>query len=501
MNSPDASRAQRSASWVGPAVQTKGLPRYLQVLRQGLWLLIASLVLCLGAAVLYLAQAQKTYEAEADLLVTPLSRELPTPVPGVIQQSSDPTRDVETIARLVASPSVARRVNRRLKLDTNTKETLKRVEVSPVASSNVVNITAKGGSPAAARDLANAFAEEVVAHRTERLKEALEPILETLRKRVAAQPAGPAAPDSARATLEQLEFLNAGDDPTIRVESLAETPTEAVSPRPVLTIAAAGIGGLVLGLLGAFGLSLLDPRLRREEQLRERFRLPILARVPVERGRRGKPLLPTELSMGALDSYQALRAALTTTRQDALLGRVIMVTGPSPGDGKTTTAINLASTIAAAGKRVILVEADARRPSIGRALNMQPEHGLASVVTGRTYLVDALMPVGSEDSKLRVLLTSQNETAAADVLSHLAVETLLLQAQKLADWVVVDSPPINHVAETMTLAKLVEDVLVVVRMGRSNLRDLDELAEMLVQQGIEPVGFVVLSGQARPGYY
>jgi receptor protein-tyrosine kinase len=301
--------------------------------------------------------------------------------------------------------------------------------------------------------------------------------------------------------LDALEFLNAGNDPTIRVETLAEQPTEASAPRPVLTLGAAIVGGLVLGLLGAFGLSLLDPRLRREEQLRQRFRLPILARVPVEKERRGKPLLPTELSMGALDSYQALRAALTTSRQDALLGRVIMVTGPSPGDGKTTSAINLASTLAAAGKRVILIEADTRRPSIGRALDMVPEHGLASVITGRTYLVDALVPVGSDDSKLRVLLTSPNESAAADVLSHLAVETLLLQAQKLADWVVVDSPPLNHVAETMTLAKLVDDVLVVVRMGRSNLRDLDQLAEMLVQQDIEPAGFVLLSGQSRPGYY
>jgi Mrp family chromosome partitioning ATPase len=269
----------------------------------------------------------------------------------------------------------------------------------------------------------------------------------------------------------------------------------------MLTTVAAFIGGSVLGLLGAFALQLLDPRLRREEQLRSRFRLPILARIPLERRRKSRPLLPSELSLGALDGYQALRAALTTTRRDSLAGRVLLVTGPSPGDGKTTAAINLASTVAAAGKRVILIEADSRRPSIGRALDMRAEVGLASVVTGRRYLVDALLPVGGDDAKLRVLLNAPDEAPAADVLSHLSADTLLLQAQRLADWVIVDSPPLNHVAETLALAQAVDDLLVVVRIGKTNLRDLSELAEMLAQQGITPAGFVVLGGHARTGYY
>jgi tyrosine-protein kinase len=257
----------------------------------------------------------------------------------------------------------------------------------------------------------------------------------------------------------------------------------------------------VIGLVGAFALQLLDPRLRREEQVRARFRLPILARIPLERRRKNRPLLPSELSLAALDGYQALRAALTTSRRDSLAGRVVLVTGPTPGDGKTTAAINLASTIAAAGKRVILIEADSRRPSIGRALDMRADVGLASVVTGRRYLVDALMPVGGEDATLRVLLNAPDEAPAADVLSHLSADTLLLQAQRLADWVIVDSPPLNHVAETLALAQAVDDLLIVVRLGKTNLRDLTELSELLAQQGIMPAGFVVLGGHARTGYY
>jgi Mrp family chromosome partitioning ATPase len=248
-------------------------------------------------------------------------------------------------------------------------------------------------------------------------------------------------------------------------------------------------------------VQLLDPRLRSEDQLRARFRLPILARIPVERRRVKRPLLPNELSLGVLDGYQALRASLEAPRHTPLAGRVVLVTGPSPGDGKTTAAINLASLIAAAGKRVILIEADARRPSVGQALGMEAEVGLASVVTGRNYLVEALTPVGDENSKLRVLLTKRDEAPAADVLSYLSADTLLLQARRLADWVIVDSPPLNHVAETMALAQTVDNVVVVTRLGGTNTRELDELSEMLAQQGITPAGFVVLGGHVRKGYY
>jgi receptor protein-tyrosine kinase len=496
----DAPRdARRDAAWMVPGSHAHGLPRYLEAIRAGKWIVVAALAACVGIALLYLAQADKVYEASADVLVSP--QDLSVPVPGIIVQSSDPTRDVETAARLVASPPVARRVKARLKLPGDTASVLRKVSVEPVAQSNIVDITAKGDSPRAAASLANAFASEFVAERTERLHETLDTQIRQLEAQVPKTSTGDTNPDSPANQLQILKVLREGPDPSVRVESTAELPTSQASPRPMLTLVAAIVGGLVLGLVGAFGLQLLDPRLRSEEQLRSGFRLPILARIPLEKRRRSRPLLPAELSLGALDGYQALRAAITTSRRDALTGRVVLVTGPSPGDGKTTAAINLASTIAAAGKRVILIEADSRRPSIGRALDMRADVGLASVITGRRYLVDALMPVGGEDSKLRVLLTSPDEAPAADVLSHLSVDTLLLQAQRLADWVIVDSPPLNHVAETVAIARAVDDVLVVVRLGKTNTRDLNELAEMLTQQDIVPAGFVVLGGHARQGYY
>ena len=500
----DVSREPRreSTNWVVPGGETQGLASYIEAVRVGKWIIAAALVLCVGFALAYLARADKVYEATTDLLITPVSQS-DLSVPGLLTQSSDPTRDVETVTRLVGSPPVAQRVIAKLHRKESSAALLGRIDVQPVGQSNIVTITAKGATPQEAKQLADAFGTEFVAYRTDALHRQVDALISRLEPQVQGTPtpAELANPASAASQLAQLRRLRIGNDPTVSVSSLAEAPSSASSPRPMLTLAAAIIAGGVLGLLGAFGLQLLDPRLRREEQLRAQFRLPILARIPLERRRRPRPLLPSELSLAALDGFQALRAALTTSRRDSLTGRVLLVTGPSPGDGKTTAAINLASTIAAAGKRVILVEADSRRPSVGRALDLEAEVGLASVVTGRRYLVDALIPVGNEDAKLRVLLNSPDEAPAADILSHLSADTLLLQAQRLADWVIVDSPPLNHVAETLALAQAVDDVLIVVRIGRTNARDLMELAEMLAQQDITPAGFVVLGGHARTGYY
>src|SRR5688500_17879800 len=100
---------RRDPAWVVPAGESQGLVSYVEAVRDGRWIIIGSLIACLGMALLYLAQASKVYETSADLQVFPQS-DLPVNVPVVIRGSSDPTRDVETVARLVTSAPVARRV-------------------------------------------------------------------------------------------------------------------------------------------------------------------------------------------------------------------------------------------------------------------------------------------------------------------------------------------------------------------------------------------------------
>jgi receptor protein-tyrosine kinase len=491
-------------------VELAGLARYIVTLRERIGLVVACLAITLGAAILYLSVTDKTYEAEADLLVTPVASEDQLPGLGLIPESPDPTRDVETAARLVTQRDVAERVVRQLGLDERPNDVLGRVEAQPVAQSNLVSIIAEASTPKEARDLANAFGDGVVEERTDQLHTQLDKLIPSLRERVEADPVTSTVPGSLADQLSQAETLRAGPDPTLRVETRAAAPDSAAAPNPKLTIAAGILAGLVLGIGGAFALHAVDPRLRREDQLRELYRLPILARIPKEtraatvtrgarrfrigpRRKHRRALPPGQLSPVTLEAYRSLRAMLGARMvHRAQHSRSVLVTGPSPSEGKTTTAINLASALALARNRVILIEADFRRPTVGEAMGVKASVGIGKVLLGNATLEQALMPAKPFGDNLRLLLVEKASSALPEVLSLPAAEALLEEAEALADYVVVDSPPLTEVIDALPIAQQVDDVVIVVRLGNSRLTQLERLGDLLAQNGIRPAGFAVV---------
>src|SRR3954471_20133862 len=157
----------RGTSWLQPSQEEEGLKRYVETIRERIWLVVIALVVTTAAAVLYVATAQKTYEATSQLLVTPTPATDPVLASlGLLVESSDPTRDIETATQLVKTPQVAALVKSTLHSPDSTQALLDKVTADPVAQSNLVAITASANSPGEARDLANAFADSVVKERT-----------------------------------------------------------------------------------------------------------------------------------------------------------------------------------------------------------------------------------------------------------------------------------------------------------------------------------------------
>ncbi len=480
--------------WLQPPVQQEGLGRYVQVLRERARVVVLAVAISVLSAILYLAFADKVYEAEADLLVTPVSGDDPTLADlGLIRESADPTRDVETAARLATTIDVAERVRQDFGFDASAQGVLKDVRAEPIAQSNIVAIVAEGGSPEEAQALANAFAAAAVDARTASLHDQIAEILPGLRARIGGAPSADLAARVAR-----LEALASSPDPTLRLETEAALPTSAASPRPLLTLAGAILAGLVVGIGAAFALQALDPLVRREEQLRSRYSLPILARVPNEPGRSGEGALgPHNLSPPTTEAYRTLRASVAAARRRRGGSEALLVTGSSPSEGKTSTAINLACSLALSGSKVILIEADLRRPAIAQALGTSAEHGVVSVLLENATLLEALVTTSAFGPNLSLLLADYEGSWISELFSLPAAQELVDRAKEHADYVIIDSPPLTSVIDSLPLAARVDDVLLVARLGISRLDRLQELGELLASNDIRPLGFAIL-GVPRP---
>lgn len=482
-----------SSDWIQPPVEQEGLTRYVATLRERIWIIIAITAITTGIAILYVATAQRMYEASADILVNPAPAEdtLPLSLP-LIRESSDPTRDVETASRLITNVDVAERVKEELNSDLTADELLAKIKAEPLAQSNIVIISARATSPEEATDIVNAFAGESIEEQTDTIHEFIDENLPALE----AQLDRGEGSVELEAGIAELEARSQTKDSTLQIQTPATEPTAPVTPRPLLTVVAGLLAGVILGIAAAFALQVLDPRLRREEQLRRLYRLPILTRIPKESKTGDTPIDPLDLSPAAAEAYRTLRGTLAVQRRSAS-SRAILVTGSSASEGKTTTGINLATSLAAAGNSVILIESDLRRPSIGKALGCKPEHGVVSVLIESIDLEDALVTTEQFGSNLGLLLADYEGGWISELFALPAARALVENAKEIADYVIIDSPPLTDVVDALPLANYVDDVLIVVRLGSTHLAKLSHLGELLAENGIRPSGFAVV-GTPRP---
>lgn len=494
---PDGGSMQNDAG--GPSA----LARYLQTLRSHVKLIVACTVVTLAAAVVYVKVAPRSYTATAQVLVNPANSadtvlfSLP-----VLHSSGDPTQDVLTAASLLTTPQVAQATIDALHLKTTPSALLGKIQANPLDQSDIVSLQATDSDPATAARLANTFAEQAIAVRTTALHSAIATVLPGLTTTVARLPA---AERNGTGTLgdqlNQLEQLQSAPDPTISIAAEATRPTAPTSPQTKLSLIVGLFVGLLIGIGAAFAFDALDPRLQREEQIRDRFgRVPVLARIPDNGRARPGPLTPADLTGPAMEQYRTLRATLSA-RGVKGASQVFLMTGSAPAEGKTTSAINLAAALAQSGESVVLIEADLRRPTIAKALGLGRFAGTEEVLQDRVPFTEALAQVRHGGVSFLVLAAHGNSAAHADRLSS-GAEMLVAEARRVADYVIIDSPPITAVVDALPLASVADGVVVVARVGHTRLSKLSELWEMLGHQGTLPTGIVLVGvrDQDRTGY-
>ena len=486
--------------------QREGASRYLAAVREH-WLLILTLVVvAVGSAAVYSYNAPKKYKAEADLLVSPQSDSAFDGLP-VIRESNGLTSGVLTAARLIKTPQVAEQVRTQQPFHLSRDALLSSIEVQPISQSNIIAIVATAGSPERSARIANAFALGFIGLRSKDFDTALAQTTARLRARIGTLPASQLSTPTAsdlRAQLAQLQTLAGAADPSVTLASKAVPPSSPSWPRPKLSMAIALLVALLLGIGAALALEHFNPRINREDELLLGHRLPILARVPRVSGSEATRYLTHRgrLPAHVWEAYRTLRASLTGAGPDGGYPRTILVTSAIPGEGKTMTSVNLAITTALTGVKVILIDADLRRPMIATVFGAAARsNGFGLLLLGNAPPELALLEAPGTPN-LQLLLSNPEHAHLVDLLQRGRLEAVLEQLREYADVIIIDSPPLTEVGDALPLADVADMVLVAVRLGRSRRDKLDELRRALAQRGVSPAGFVVTTRRRnrKPAY-
>lgn len=409
------------------------LHEYLRVARRN-WLVIVSSILCgLLVGALATLLVRPTYAAEAQLFVA---------IPGSgtvteLQQGNTFSQArVQSYVKTVETPVVLQPAIEALGLQTTPASLSARVKATSDLDTVIVTISAEDSSPVQAAAVAQAVADSLVR---------------------------------AVDTLEKPK--TGGTSPvTLSVISPATAPASPTSPNTQLNLLIGLVTGLLLGLAIAMTRTMLDNRVRGEADLRQVTDAPLLGGIAFDPEASKRPLLTqTSHQSSRAEAFRQLRTNLQFANV-AGKAKTVLVTSSLPGEGKSTTATNLAIALAQAGQTVCLVDADLRRPMIHEYMHLGRDAGLTTALMGSVDVNDLLQPWGEDE--LYVLTSGQIPPNPSELLGSGEMKHLIERLEHAFDVIVIDAPPLLPVTDAAVLSQFVGGVAVVVGSHKLKHQDL-----------------------------
>ena len=516
------------------------LADYLRIMRRRwLWILVPAVAVCALATALTAAQSP-SWSASAQVSVGGSAAQ--EAISGRGSSGAAGVRELSNEVDLAASDQVRQEVTNRL-------GTTPDVDIAAAESSDAILFTATASSAEAAAEAANTWAEVYVDTKRQDAIDSIDSAVEAFQTDLADfraertrirkpiddledQLAGEDLTDAERSVLEgQLARLQSDLEPDLnvvdaKVEAVAASIAElqlnsrlaAAGAARVVQVAAPPqhptnaslernlLLGLVIGLILGAAVALLVENLDRTIKGPDdvaALGLPLLGGIPEP----ARPLEEGELALATLrhprspvaEAYQKVRTAV----EFALLGREInslLITSPDQGEGKTTSAANLAWAMSAVDHRVALIDVDFRRPRIHRIFECPLQPGLSDYLRSGVPLDQLAVRVGTPGSRnLVVIPTGALPPNPGEFVASPAFAAVIRDLEQQADLVILDAPPVGPVSDPVSIGRIVDAVIVVARSGRTTRDQLRDTVDSLRQVGADVIG-VCLVGVASSEY-
>ena len=446
------------------------LTDYLRVLRK-YWVLIVALVLVgVAAAAAYSLAKTPEYSSSAKVFVSTQSSDN---VSDLTQGNTYSQQRVKTYVNLVSTPIVLQPVIAALELNITAGQLGGQVSAVATPDTTIIQITATSEDPVLAAELANTTAESLTG------------------------------------VVAKIESTDDGATSPVKLTRVQEAnvPTMPGSPNVPLNLALGVLVGLALGIAFAVLRETLDTRIRNERDIEGLTEIPIMGGIAFDPKAKQRPLIvQADPKSPRAESFRSLRTNLQFLDVSDQ-PRSYVVTSSIQSEGKSTTAANLAIALSDAGHRVIIIDADLRRPKLATYFDIEGAVGLSDVLIRRATLEDTMQPWGR--GALTVLPAGAIPPNPSELLGSSVMQKLISGLEKQFDYVLIDAPPLLPVTDGALLARHTGGALVVVAAGRTHKNQLKGALEALVHVNASVAGLVMTMvptkgpdayGYARYGY-
>ncbi|MFF2451830.1 polysaccharide biosynthesis tyrosine autokinase [Isoptericola sp. NPDC058082] len=440
-----------------------GLADYLLVLRKRWVTIVLAVMVGLGLGIALSLAATPRYQTSSQAFVS--LRDVGS-ANELVAGGTFTAQRVASYSALVTSPRVLQPVIEDLGLQDSVETLGARVTAEAPPDTVLITITVTDTSPESAAQTADAIASSLAT------------VVSDLEK----------APESSSSPVEIS---------TVRQAVIPESPA---SPRVSLNLALGVILGAVVGVGTAVIRELFDTRIRTQAEVEELTGLSVIGSIAFDEDAVTRPLIVQESPQSPrAEAFRRLRTNLQFLEVDDD-SRAFVVTSALPGEGKSTTAINLAIALADAGTRVVLVDGDLRRPSLSRYMGLEGTVGLTTALIGQVTVEDAVQRWG--DLNLNVLASGQVPPNPSELLGSVQMAHVIGELKDRYDVVLIDSAPLVPVTDGAILARLTGGSILVAGVGELHRAHLQEAIASLRKAGARIMGVVMnrVDESERAGY-